>query len=217
MAFKKKDLRLIVPKLCRSISSKTPGLLVGEHVLLGGGAITATLELSELVKLDKILLVDPHLDYITDIAFMVDTCFGRRASPFEVWAHPVVVKALQAHFFNNSVWPDFCSLPSKDNPSIVLRELNVGETLEWDGYQIKACGAVRGDSLGKMSFLVSKGQDSFVYAPEGHVPVGENPHATDFAIFGERAQSVHSFIKNPFIFEGLAADDLEQKLQNFLK
>lgn len=217
MAFKQNDLRLIVPTREWSLSSKTPGLLVGEHVLLGGGAITSTLDLAELVKLDKIFLVDTHLDYITDIAFMVDTCFGRRPSPFEVWAHPVVISALQTHFFNNAVWPDFCELPSKESPSIVLRGMNVGEVLEWDGFKIQACGAHREDSSGKMSFIVTKDEDSFLYAPEGHFPLASAPSSFEFAIFGEQGQSVHSSVKNPFIFAGLTASELGLALQNFLK
>ncbi len=217
MAFKKSDLRLIVPTLGRSISSKTPGLLVGERVLLGGGAITSTLVLEELVKLDKIFLVDPHLDYITDIAFLVDTCFGRRATPFEVWAHPSVVKALREHFFNNSVWPDFCVLPNKENPSIVLKEMSVGEDLEWDGWRIEACGAVRGDTTGKLSFMVKKDESVLVYAPEGHIPSAKSPVAPDIAIFGLKSQNSHSHIKNSLVFETGAASDLAQGLQNFLK
>lgn len=217
MSFKKSDLRLIVPTVSRSISLKTPGLLVGEHVLLGGGAITSTLVLEELVKLDKIFLVDPHLDYITDIAFMVDTCFGRRATPFEVWAHPVVVKALQTHFFNNAVWPDFCVLPTKENPSIVLREFNIGDSVEWDGHRIEACGALKGDTSGKMSFVVTKGKESFLYAPEGHIPSKKGPTTHYFGIYSSNAQNIHSEVQNGLVFQVPDAAKLGAELQNILK
>lgn len=199
-------LKIILADRTISPSTKGPGLLVGKHILLGGGPLSSLLDVSEQVQIDKIFLVDIHLDYISDIGFLVDSCFGKRATPFEVWAHPQTIELFKRHFFNNAVWPDFSKIPNPENPSLTLHSISPGESLEWKGVSVHAHEAAK---MGSLSFEVKTGDKHFLYAPEGHVKGKAN---YDFALWSskEQAQGQEQISRHNIYFANTRQNDLDQ-------
>jgi len=93
--------------------------LVNEEVLVDAGGVTESLTLKEQIKIGTILISHTHLDHIRDIPFLADNILGRREKPIPIVATEQVIQGLKDHFLNNSIWPDFTVIPSRESP--VLR------------------------------------------------------------------------------------------------
>jgi cAMP phosphodiesterase len=85
--------------------------------------VAETLSIEEQAKIDHILISHSHLDHIKDLAFICDNCFGMKNIPFQVYTHQTVKNIIMSHLFNDTVWPDFTTLPSKENPTIEFHSL----------------------------------------------------------------------------------------------
>lgn len=91
--------------------------LVNETTAIDAGALTGTLSLAEQRRVERIFVTHAHFDHVATIPFLVENVFGRRR-PLEVLAPAPVIATLQAHLFNDAVWPDFSRLPSRRRAAI---------------------------------------------------------------------------------------------------
>lgn len=99
----------------------TTCLLVDDDILLDAGTGLSSLDIEQLAAIDHVFLSHSHLDHVAGLALLADAVAGRRARPITVHATPQVIAALKTHLFNWVLWPDFTTIPTKDNP--VLRWL----------------------------------------------------------------------------------------------
>lgn len=97
--------------------------LIDDSLLLDAGSVAETLSIEEQAKIDHILISHSHLDHIKDLAFLCDNCFGIKNIPFQVYTHQTVKNIIMSHLFNDTVWPDFTALPTKENPTIEFHSL----------------------------------------------------------------------------------------------
>lgn len=58
---------------------------------------------------------------------MIDSIFDRIKTPITIHAQAVTIKAIEAHIFNNVIWPDFARLPSAEKPVLRYESLQPGE------------------------------------------------------------------------------------------
>jgi ribonuclease BN (tRNA processing enzyme) len=134
--------------------------LLGADVLLDAGTGVGDLTLDEMAQINHVLLTHSHLDHIAALPLMLDAVAARRlaagAAPLQVHALPGTIAALQAHVFNNLIWPNFASIPSAENPLMRFNPIEVGQVLQIGSqtvevlpavHTVPACGyAARGDS-----------------------------------------------------------------------
>lgn len=106
---------------------RTTCLLIDGHTAIDAGALTATLALDELVRVDDVFLTHSHFDHVKDVPLMADLVVGRRAQPVMVRGTRECVDTMQAHVFNNQLWPDFTRIPTSDRPVMKLVSLKPGE------------------------------------------------------------------------------------------
>ncbi|OYD50128.1 3',5'-cyclic-nucleotide phosphodiesterase [Acidovorax kalamii] len=135
---------------------RTTSFLVGDRILIDAGTGVGDLTLEEMGRIDHVLLTHSHLDHIAALPLMLDAVSSLRRSPVQVHALPATIEALQAHVFNNIIWPDFSAIPSQASPFLQYQTFSTGELLAIDGFEIEvlparhtvpAVGfAVRGDS-----------------------------------------------------------------------
>jgi cAMP phosphodiesterase len=92
--------------------------LIDKDLLVDAGSVASKLSIEDQKKINHILISHCHLDHIKDLAFISDNCFGLREKPFEVYTHLTVKNIIKDHLLNNIIWPDFTSLPDKENPTI---------------------------------------------------------------------------------------------------
>jgi ribonuclease BN (tRNA processing enzyme) len=109
---------------------ETTALLVDEDILIDAGTGLTQLTLDELAAIDHVFLTHTHLDHIAGLPLLLDSVSSLRQQPVRVYALPEAISALQAHIFNDQIWPDFSSIPCAESPLLRFHPLLPGgETL----------------------------------------------------------------------------------------
>ncbi|VWX59500.1 Ribonuclease BN, tRNA processing enzyme [Burkholderiales bacterium 8X] len=113
-----------IAKNCRTTS-----FLVDDDLLVDAGTGVGDLTLAEMAAIDDVVLTHSHLDHVAALPLMLDAVASRRAKPLRVHALRATIEALRAHVFNNVIWPDFASIPSREAPFVSFHDIVVGEQL----------------------------------------------------------------------------------------
>lgn len=108
---------------------RTTCLLIDGHMAVDAGALTSTLHLDELLKVDDIFLTHSHFDHVKDVPLLADLIVGRRDEPVRVRGLADTTETLAAHIFNDKLWPDFTRIPTPENPTMSLVSFEPNETL----------------------------------------------------------------------------------------
>ncbi len=95
--------------------------LIGDSLLVDAGGATAGLDMSGQNAITDILVSHNHMDHIKDIPFLADNVIGMKPEPVNVVSTESIVTELKNHVMNNSIWPDFTMIPSKDEPVLGYR------------------------------------------------------------------------------------------------
>lgn len=107
--------------------------LLDGTVALDAGALTQSLTLEEQSRVRSIIVTHSHLDHIASLPFLVENVFGRRQEAIEVVATRDVAALLQAHLFNDAIWPDFTRIPTHLLPAVTFRVVEAGVPFRVNG------------------------------------------------------------------------------------
>ncbi|MBA2689645.1 MAG: 3',5'-cyclic-nucleotide phosphodiesterase [Burkholderiales bacterium] len=142
-------------------SRRTTAMLLDEDVLIDAGTGAADLSIEAMAKIDHIFVTHSHLDHICSIPLLVDTVGQVRGHPVTVHAIGPTLEALQAHIFNNVIWPDFSRLPRQDAPLMRYSEVEVGETVQLAGRKITVLPA--NHLVPAVGYCLNSGAGSLVF------------------------------------------------------
>jgi ribonuclease BN (tRNA processing enzyme) len=117
---------------------RTTCFLLDERLTIDGGAITSALELEQILRIDDIFLTHSHFDHVKDVPMMTDLLVGKRERPVVVHGPAETMQAMDKDVFNNRVWPDFRSIPSREHPVISFETIPMREPVECQGLRIRA-------------------------------------------------------------------------------
>jgi ribonuclease BN (tRNA processing enzyme) len=109
---------------------RTTSFLVDDDLLVDAGTGVGDLTLDEMACIDDVLLTHSHLDHIAALPLMIDAVASRRGRPLRVHALRATIEALRAHVFNNVIWPDFASIPSREAPFVSFHDIAIDQTLQ---------------------------------------------------------------------------------------
>ncbi len=110
--------------------SRTSAMLVDDDVLIDAGTGIGDLAVEELDKIRHVFLTHAHLDHIAGLPMLADSVFDENFEvPLTVYAREETLRAVQAHLFNDVIWPDFARLPSAENPMLRYRVCSPGDTV----------------------------------------------------------------------------------------
>src|SRR5262249_61913334 len=104
-----------------------------------------------------------RLDHIVGLTFLTDplsSCGEDRSVP--VTGIAPVVDALRDHVFNNIVWPNFATIPSREAP--VVRYRTLSEDAEQRVGDLWVTPVSVSHSIPTSGFLVHDGSHGFVYS-----------------------------------------------------
>ncbi len=99
---------------------RTTCFLVDGKLAIDAGALTASLPLEELLRVDDIVLTHSHFDHVKDVPLLADLLVGRRSTPVRVHASTGCARTLRESVFNDELWPDFTRIPDLARPVIEI-------------------------------------------------------------------------------------------------
>ena len=121
---------------------RTTSFLIDGRILIDAGTGVGDLTLDEMQAIDHVFLTHSHLDHIAALPLMLDAISSRRSQPVQVHALPETIAALQAHVFNDVIWPDFSRIPSSVAPFMHYVAIATGQTLQVAGIAIEVLPAM---------------------------------------------------------------------------
>ena len=108
---------------------RTTSFLVDDDLLIDAGTGVGDLTLREMASIDDVVLTHSHLDHVAALPLMIDAVASRRERPLRVHALSATIEALRTHVFNNVIWPDFASIPSREKPFVSFHSIEIAQTL----------------------------------------------------------------------------------------
>lgn len=107
---------------------KTTSILLDDDVLIDAGTGVGDLGLDELRRLKHVFLTHSHLDHVVGLPLFIDAAFeAYMQNPLHVHARRETINALQAHLFNDVIWPDFSRLPDPRRAVMQYNEVKPGD------------------------------------------------------------------------------------------
>lgn len=116
----------------------TSCFLLNNNVLIDAGSGLAALPTSRLCEIDHVLLTHAHLDHFSCLPLLVETRQHFKPKPLKVYGLESTLAVLQAHVFNNVVWPDFSVIPSAAQPAMEYVSLDTTQQLQFSGVAVQA-------------------------------------------------------------------------------
>ncbi len=137
--------------------------LVNDRVLVDAGTVPGALTVDEQREIEHALLSHTHLDHIVGLAFLVET-FAVTASRRAVVATSIapVVADLKKHAFNDCLWPDFTTIPTRQTPVLGYRTLP--EEVESRVGDLWVTPILVDHTVPAAGFLIHDGETGFVYS-----------------------------------------------------
>ncbi len=107
----------------------TTSFLLDGNMLVDAGSVASVLPIEEQVRIDHVLITHAHLDHVRDLMLLADNVniAARRSSPVTVASTAGVIRAIRSHLFNGVIWPDFASIPTRENPVLSFETLALEE------------------------------------------------------------------------------------------
>lgn len=121
---------------------RTTSFLVNQNILIDAGTGVGDLTLDEMCQIDHVFLTHSHLDHVAALPLMLDAVSSLRSQPVQVHALAATIAALQAHIFNNVIWPDFSRIPSAQVPFLQYRPVAEGDVIQVEGALVSVLPAV---------------------------------------------------------------------------
>ncbi len=135
-------------------------MLVDDDVLIDAGTGIGDLELDSLNSIRHVFLTHAHLDHIAGLPMLADSIFDENFEvPLTVYAREETLRAVQAHLFNDVIWPDFAKLPSPENPMLRYHVCSPGDTVTIGNRSFYAVDVMH--SVPSLGFTVENGDGSF--------------------------------------------------------
>jgi len=115
---------------------RTTCFLVDGRLAIDAGALTATLPLRQLARVDDVILTHSHFDHVKDVPLAADLLIGLRRRPLRVHASTECAETLRDSVFNGRLWPDFTRLPSRSHPVVEIRPFVPGRSFRAGRYRV---------------------------------------------------------------------------------
>jgi len=137
---------------------RTTCFLVDDVLALDAGALTGTLTLERLCKVDHILVGHSHFDHVKDLPLLADLVIGRRDKPVTIHASRECARALRENMFNDALWPDFTRIPSRRAPVLKIRTFRAGSTFDVGPYRVRSIPVSH--PVESCGFVISDGEST---------------------------------------------------------
>jgi len=135
---------------------------VDRSLAIDAGAITRALTVHEQEAITSILVSHAHFDHVRDLALLADNRCQVGGPTIEIVGAAPTIAALQRHFFNDVLWPDFTKIPSGDGPTIAFRTIGIEKPEIVAGYEVTAVEVTH--TIDAVGFLVSDREGTLAFS-----------------------------------------------------
>ncbi len=154
---------------------RTTAFLLDDDALIDAGTGVGDLSLDEMWRIDHVLLSHSHLDHVAALPLMLDAVashrLAQRAPPLQVHALPGTIDALRRHLFNDTIWPDFTTIPSANAPLMRFVPFEVGDVVTIGAKRIEVLPAVHTVPAAGFAVAAQAGGSHWVFSGD----TGRNP------------------------------------------
>jgi len=150
----------------KSSEGGSSSFYLNAHHVIDAGNLLLPLE-EKSAKIEMIWLTHSHLDHIADIAYILDNYYEERSETLKIFALPETIEALEKHFFNNKIWPDFSkiSLYSSQEMTLSYHAINVAEI--YDIGEGKTIQPFLGDhSVPSVGYIIREGNSALILSAD---------------------------------------------------
>lgn len=141
---------------------RPPAFMIDGRAILDAGSITGMLSLEEQKQIELVLLSHTHLDHIRDLPLLADARFQTGGPPLVIASTKGTIKALKQHLFNNKLWPDFSTIPSREKPTIIFQTIRPDCTTKLNGFEVMP--VMVDHTVEAAGFIISNGKSSIAYS-----------------------------------------------------
>jgi 3',5'-cyclic-nucleotide phosphodiesterase len=141
---------------------RTCAFLLDERLAIDAGSLTSGLDLALQYRLEAVLVSHAHLDHIRDLATIADNRVQYGCKPLVVAGTAATIGVLKKHFFNNLLWPNFAEIPSKKEPTIVYKVLELEKRTTVAGFGVRAIAVSH--TIDTSAFVIDKGGVAVAYS-----------------------------------------------------
>jgi cAMP phosphodiesterase len=143
---------------------RTSSFVLDGALGIDAGAITSGLTLREQKGLRAVLVSHAHLDHVRDLAGLADNRCQMGGRPLVIAGTAWTLRALQRHFFNNVLWPDFAKIPLTTGGGMTIEWLPMKPEQVYDiaGYRVRTVLVTH--TIESAAFVVEKGADAVAYS-----------------------------------------------------
>lgn len=140
--------------------SRTTALLIDDDVLIDAGTGIGDLALGDIDPIRHVFLTHAHLDHVAGLPMLVDRIFDANFDvPLTVYAREETLRAVQAHLFNDVIWPDFAKLPTPERPMLRYSVCAPGDTVTIQDREFHAVEVAH--SVPSLGYTVRNGSGAF--------------------------------------------------------
>ncbi|WP_024301757.1 3',5'-cyclic-nucleotide phosphodiesterase [Pseudogulbenkiania sp. MAI-1] len=111
----------------------TTSFLLDDNTLIDCGTGVGSLEVAQLLRIERVLLTHSHLDHCGFLPLLADVHAGHNGPGITVHSQQATLNAVKQHLFNGVIWPDYTTTPSAEAPYVRLQPLEVGDTVALSG------------------------------------------------------------------------------------
>ena len=158
------DLRL--ENGSESRQCRTCAFLINDSVLLDAGTVSSVLTLQEQFRINNILLTHAHFDHVQSLPNLADNRVGENLDPVVMWGLPETLKDIQAHLFNETIYPDFLRIPNANRPVLSSQSLKVG--IHTPISQLIVKPVTVNHLVPALGFLIRDGDTSVIFSGDTH-------------------------------------------------
>jgi 3',5'-cyclic-nucleotide phosphodiesterase len=145
-----------------STRHRNVSFLVDGRLALDAGSLASGLALDEQARIQHVLLTHAHMDHMGELPTLVDARLQQDGPTVEVVGLAETIEALQAHVFNDVIWPDFAKLNASGGPVLAYRTLEAERSWSCDGLSVRAVHVHH--TVPSAGFLVSDGTCTLAYS-----------------------------------------------------
>ncbi len=145
------------------LQKRSCSFLINQTVLLDAGSISTVLSLPEQQGLRAILLSHVHSDHIKGLPSLLENLVGEKDQhPITIFGIEEVITSLNAHLFNDEIWPDHLKISGPQGPLFQMRTILPNTPFSVEGLEITPI--LSNHTVPCTGFMIRETDRAFLYS-----------------------------------------------------